>query len=344
MFENEGLAFLKEHSVPDPALKQLIALCETVDAVFELLNTQFSDKGTDYRILVKYICGLPALKENYDFQHQQTVIKKILKYLTLYNRVFSPDKDLDQGELEGSMLSWIPKSQTQISMRKFIKEIKEEKDLNSTPFSKTYHDILTQELNIITNLQANEETKKDMYGVTGFQTLNIVEAPIEPEISQGEDQDEITVHYGTNITPKSTENNPKHKTNPRKHQIQTASSPQKIKILTKDQFDPNTKTQNLNSPCMICKSPSHPSHRCLQTRQLRDKQRPLPSNFCKTHCGRITALCNKKACAIIKTRAGKIFNLTCQKPNHGNKHFLLCDIESSRKNSEKYKKKIAGKD
>ena len=131
---------------------------------------------------------------------------------------------------------------------------------------------MTQELNIITNLQANKETKKDMYGVTGFQTLNIVEAPIEPEISQGEDQDEITVHYGTNITPKNAENNLKHKTNPKKHQTQTASTPQKIKILTKDQFDPNTKTQNLNSPCMICKSSEHPSHRCIKIRQLRDKK------------------------------------------------------------------------
>merc|ERR1712115_354072 len=202
MYESEGLAFLKEFSVPDPHYKQLISLCETVNAVFELLGTQFSDKGTDYRILVKYICGLPALKENYDFQHQQNVIKKILKYLTLYNRVFSPEKDLDQGELEGSMLSWIPKSQTQISMRKFIKEIKEGKDLKGTPFSKTYHDILTKELNIITNLQANEERKKDMYGVTGFQTLNIVEAPREQEISQDESQDEINVHYGTNNNPK----------------------------------------------------------------------------------------------------------------------------------------------
>merc|ERR1712115_285284 len=167
----------------------------------------------------------PALKKNYDFQHQHTVIKKILKYLTLYNRVFSPEKDLDQGELEGSMLSWIPKSPTQISMRKFIKEIKEEKDLNGTPFSKTYHDILTQELNIITNLQSNEETKKDVYGVTGFQTLNIVEAPIEQEIGQGEDQDEITVHNGTNITSKSMEHKLKHKTSPQKLQKQTASTP-----------------------------------------------------------------------------------------------------------------------
>ena len=47
-------------------------------------------------------------------------------------------------------------------MRKFIKEMKEQKDLKGTPFSKTYHDILKQELDVITNLQANEETKKDI--------------------------------------------------------------------------------------------------------------------------------------------------------------------------------------
>merc|ERR1711895_309191 len=340
MFESEGLAFLKEFSVPDPGLKQLIALCETVDTVFELLSTQFSDKGTDYRILVKYICGLPALKENYDFQHQQNVIKKILKYLTLYNRVFSPERDLDKNELEGSMLSWIPKSQTQISMRKFIQEIKEGKELKGDAFSKTYHDILTKELNIITNLQANEETKKDMYGVTGFQTLNIVEDPREQEISQDESQDEINVHYGTNNNPKNTKNNPHHKTNIKKSQIQSTSPPQKIKILTRDQSGSNSLTQNLNSPCMICKSSEHPSHRCIKIRQLRDKKQPIPSNFCETHCGRITPLCSNKACAIVKLKNGRLLNLTCQKPNHSNKHFLLCDIETCRKNSEKYWKKL----
>ena len=136
----------------------------------------------------------------------------------------------------------------------------------------------------------------------------------------------------------------KHKTSPQKHQKQTASTPQKIKILTKDQFDPNTKTQNLNSPCMLCNSLNHPTHRCLQTRQLRDKKQPLPFNSCEIHRGKVYALCNKKACAIIKTKAGKLLNLTCQKPNHGNKHFLLCYIESCRKISEKYWKKIAGKE
>ena len=207
MFESEGLAFLKEHSVPDPHLKVLISLCDSVDSVFELLNTQFSDKGTDYRILIKYICGLPALKENYDFQHQTVVLKKILKYLTLFNRVFSPTKDLDKAELEGSMLSWIPKSQTQISMRVFMKQMKDKQKLDGTALSVTYHDILTKELNEITDLQANEETKKDMYGATGYQTLNIVGTSVEPTMSQGDEQGEYNVHYGTN----STSNNMVHK-------------------------------------------------------------------------------------------------------------------------------------
>ena len=63
MFESEGLVFLKEHSIPDPHLKVLISLSDSVDSVFELLNTQFSDKGTDYRILIKSICDLPALED-----------------------------------------------------------------------------------------------------------------------------------------------------------------------------------------------------------------------------------------------------------------------------------------
>ena len=46
MFESEGLAFLKEQSVPDPNFKSLIALCDSVDSVFTLLDTQFSDKAT----------------------------------------------------------------------------------------------------------------------------------------------------------------------------------------------------------------------------------------------------------------------------------------------------------
>ena len=179
-----------------------------------------------------------------------------------------------------------------------------------------------------------------MYGATGYQTLNIVETSVEPEVSQVDEQDEYNVHYGTNSTSNNMGHKSKQKVTNQPHQKQQTSTPNKIKILTRDQFDPSNKTQNLNSPCMLCNSSNHPTHRCLQTRQLRDKKQPVPSNFCETHCGKVYALCNKKACAIIKTKAGKLLNLTCQKPNHGNKHFLLCDIESCRKISEKYWKKL----
>ena len=81
MFEIEGLANLKEQSVPDPHLKGLIALCASVDEVLELLDTQFPDKASELRILKIHIYGLPMLKENYDFEHQTVILKRILRYL-----------------------------------------------------------------------------------------------------------------------------------------------------------------------------------------------------------------------------------------------------------------------
>ena len=151
-------------------------------------------------------------------------------------------------------------------------------------------------------------------------------------MSQCDDQDEYNVHYGTN---NNSSNNMAYRSkqklaNQPKQKPQTPN-PNKITILKRDQTSPDSKNQNLNSPCMLCNSPNHPTHCCLQTRQLRDKKTPVPPNFCETHCGRVYALCNKKACAIITTKNGKSLNLTCQKPNHGNQHFLLCDIESCRK-------------
>ena len=71
------------------------------------------------------------------------------------------------------MPSWIPKSQTQISLRQFMQQMKDKQSLDGTSLSVTYHKILTKELDAITDLQANEDTKKHMLGATGYQTLNI---------------------------------------------------------------------------------------------------------------------------------------------------------------------------
>ena len=213
-----------------------------MDSVFTLLDTQFSDKATELRVLKKHICGLPMLKENYDFEHQTIILKRILKYLTIFNRIFSPGKDLDIPELEGSMISWIPKSQTQITLRKFKQKMLDKQALDGTCLSVTYHTILTEELNTITNLHANEETKKHMLGATGLQTLNIVETPVDTTKNQFDDQSEYPVHYGSNNY------SPAHnKTKPRPQ----PPNPSKITILKRDQSGNDTKTQNFNLPCML---------------------------------------------------------------------------------------------
>ena len=127
-------------------------------------------------------------------------------------------------------------------MRQFMQQMKDKQNLDGTSLSVTYHKILTKELNEITDLQANEDTKKDMYGATGYQILNIVETSVEPTVSQCDEQDEYNVHYGTN----SASNNMVHKSkqklvNQPKQKHQTPN-PNKIKILTRDQFDPNKQT------------------------------------------------------------------------------------------------------
>ena len=65
--------------------------------------------------------------------------------------------------------------------------------------------------------------------------------------------------------------------------------------------------------------------------------------MCLKHCGMKTEACNNNGiqkCYIIKHYRSQL-NLTCSKPDHGVKHFLLCDHESCRKASEKYWAKVA---
>ena len=84
---------------------------------------------------------------------------------------------------------------------------------------------------------------------------------------------------------------------------------------------------------------NHFTHRCLLTRQIRDGKLKPPQNFCQKHCGKVFDLCGKNKCYIIHSKSGKSYNLTCKKPDHGTKHFLLCPSEGCRKASEKWWKK-----
>ena len=82
-----------------------------------------------------------------------------------------------------------------------MQKMLDKQSLDGTPLCVTYHKILTEKLDTITNLHANEETKKHMLGATGYQTLNIVDTPVDKTKNHCDDQDEYNVHYGTNNSP-----------------------------------------------------------------------------------------------------------------------------------------------
>ena len=76
MHDSEGLTFLKEQSINNKGLKNLIAVCESVQAAFELLDTQFGDKEAELRLIKSQICDHPMLSDNYDFEYQIGVVQK----------------------------------------------------------------------------------------------------------------------------------------------------------------------------------------------------------------------------------------------------------------------------
>merc|ERR1712240_288489 len=209
MPDSDGLSFLKEHSIPDQNLKNLIAITNSVESAFALLDTQFRDKAGEIRQLKRQICKLPMLPDNYDFELQLKVLRRILRYLTLFNRLFSPAEDLNVPELSDSMLSWIPKAQAMSAIRTYQKIMDDNSIHQGLPKSQTYYNILVHEIANLTTLNANKDAKKNLIGAAGFQTLNIV----------GEDlnvQAEYQVNYGQ---PKNNRLQISHNADPKKYTL-----------------------------------------------------------------------------------------------------------------------------
>ena len=64
MHDSEGLAFLREQSIIDKTLMNLISVCESVDSAFVLLDTQFGDEEAELGIIKSHLCDNPMLTEN----------------------------------------------------------------------------------------------------------------------------------------------------------------------------------------------------------------------------------------------------------------------------------------
>merc|ERR1711895_318327 len=189
--------------------------------------------------------------------------------------------------------------------------------------SKTYRMILTENIRKLSTLKAGDDAKKKLAGILPFQTLNIVDK--NKEVVESKDITQTQICYGPSKNNSSQQNNQ-----------------QQVKILKKDSVAKPIKENNTDLKCMLCNDP-HATHRCPLTRQLRDGQIKAPRNFCWSHCGRVYDLCDQKKCFIVPTKRLKKLNLTCGKPNHGNRHFLLCPIEGCRKGAEKFWQKQAEK-
>ena len=147
MHDSEGLAFLREQSILDKTLKNLISVCESVPSAFELLDTQFGDKEAELRLIKSHICDNPMLTDNYDFEYQIEVVKKILQYVTIFNRLFLPQgEDFHAFELNSSMMSWIPRAQ-QMTLQNMYEEFMTKKlEQEGIPRSQTYGKILTENI------------------------------------------------------------------------------------------------------------------------------------------------------------------------------------------------------
>ena len=102
------------------------------------------------------------LTDNYDFEYQIKVLKKILKYITIFNRLFSPQEDFHAFELNGSMLSWIPRAQSSTLLKMYERIMNDKLSLEGKPRSISYHEIIIDEIANLMTLQADEESKRNL--------------------------------------------------------------------------------------------------------------------------------------------------------------------------------------
>ena len=75
------------------------------------------------------------------------------------------------------MLSWIPKAQAMSAVRSYQKVISDNLSQRVQPRSETYYNIIMHEISNLTRLSANAESKQNLHGTSGIQTLNIIEEP-----------------------------------------------------------------------------------------------------------------------------------------------------------------------
>ena len=79
-----------ESSISIQKYMEIIYVCDTVDSAFALLDTQFGVKNNELYTVKSKITYKEMLPLNYNFEMQIGIVKDILRYLAIFNRLFSP--------------------------------------------------------------------------------------------------------------------------------------------------------------------------------------------------------------------------------------------------------------
>ena len=105
---------------------------------------------------------------------QVNILKYILKYLTIFNRLYSPQEDLYEGEIKQSHLSWVPRDQTSIILQRNMFDVDLALKIKNKPLSLSYAKVVMKEIKNLTGLLSAEKQMKQTTAKL-LPTLNVME-------------------------------------------------------------------------------------------------------------------------------------------------------------------------
>ena len=153
--DNHALILLKTSIITGP-LREVISTAGTYQEALELLSNQFKTPQDEITILKNKVTNRGVLPLNYTYDSILDNLKYILKYLTIFNRVFSPVEDFTLNEITQSLLCWMPRTQPILVIQRSRLELLRAKKERGILFSVEYQKSLMKAISKYTALSLAE--------------------------------------------------------------------------------------------------------------------------------------------------------------------------------------------
>ena len=150
---NENAFILLRDSIPTGPLRVVISTSRTFQDALELLSKQFKPPQDEIPILKSKIINRGVLSPDYTYDTILDILKDVLKYLMMFNRVFSPFEDLTLDEITQSLLCWVPRNQSVNVIHKIRVEILRARTEQGIPLSVAYKKNLMLAISTYTTLR-----------------------------------------------------------------------------------------------------------------------------------------------------------------------------------------------